>query len=330
LAYSLNVTVVPHAKLGYLSLWPTGQPQPYVSTLNSIDGRVVANAAIVPAGASGAVSVYVTDQTEVIIDVNGYFSAAGSSTLTFVPTTPCRVVDTRQANGAFGGPILAANSNRSFPLSSGACSIPASAAAYSLNATVVPTSTLSYLTLYPTGTTQPTVSTLNSSNGQIVANAAIVPAGTGSAITAYVTNQTQLILDINGYFTASPPAPLVFNTVTPCRIVDTRNSNGTFGGPIMTANSTRSFPIPTGSCGIPSTATAYAFNVTAVPASTLSYLSIWPDGEIQPTVSTLNSSDGQVVANAALVPAGNAGAVDVFVTNQTQVIIDIVGYFNAP
>jgi len=64
--YSTNVTVVPDGKLGYLTIWPAGRPQPVVSTLNSVDGRVKADAAIVPAGANGAVSIYVTDTTNVI------------------------------------------------------------------------------------------------------------------------------------------------------------------------------------------------------------------------------------------------------------------------
>ena len=44
-------------------------------TLNSWGGIVVANGAIVPAGIDGAVSVFVTDPTDVILDVNGYFDA---------------------------------------------------------------------------------------------------------------------------------------------------------------------------------------------------------------------------------------------------------------
>ena len=40
---------------------------------------MVANAAIVPAGTSGAVSVYVSDATDVIIDINGYFAPPGGS-----------------------------------------------------------------------------------------------------------------------------------------------------------------------------------------------------------------------------------------------------------
>src|ERR1039458_9359328 len=45
-AYSLNVAVVPHGYLGYLTMWPTGEDQPLVATLNSLDGRIKANAAI--------------------------------------------------------------------------------------------------------------------------------------------------------------------------------------------------------------------------------------------------------------------------------------------
>ena len=73
-AYSLNATVLPSGLLGYLSLWPTGQTQPFVSTLNSFDGTVVSNAAIVPAGTSGSASAYVSHTTELILDVNGYFA----------------------------------------------------------------------------------------------------------------------------------------------------------------------------------------------------------------------------------------------------------------
>jgi hypothetical protein len=330
-AYSLNVTVAPKTKLQYLSLWASGQAQPFVSTLNSLDGRIVANAAIVAAGTDGAISVYVTDATDVIIDVNGYFGPnSASGALTFVPVTPCRVTDTRKATGTFGGPVLTAGSSRSFPVPSSACSIPATATAYALNATAIPTSTLRYLTLYPTGSVLPYVSTLNSYNGQVTANAAIVPMGTNGGVTAYVTDQANLVLDINGYFTSNPPAPRVFNTVTPCRVADTRNASGTFGGPIMAANSTRSFPLPASACNIPSSATAYALNITVVPTGELQYLTLWPDGQAKPAVSTLNSYDGQVVANAALVQGGNAGAVDVYVTDQTHVVIDIVGYFSAP
>jgi hypothetical protein len=44
-------------------------------------------------------------------------------------------------------------------------------------------------------------------------------------------------------------------------------------------------------------------------------------------VSILNDFLGTVLANAAVVPAGNSGSIDVFVTDTTQVIIDVNGYY---
>src|ERR1039458_3626412 len=55
--------------------------------------------AIVPAGTNGAVSIYVTNTTNVILDINGYFAPPSGSTLAFYPLTPCRVLDTRNPNG---------------------------------------------------------------------------------------------------------------------------------------------------------------------------------------------------------------------------------------
>jgi hypothetical protein len=66
--------VVPAGKLGGLTIWPTGQAQPTASTLDSSTyGAVVANAAIVAAGTNGAISIYVTDPTQLVLDINGYF-----------------------------------------------------------------------------------------------------------------------------------------------------------------------------------------------------------------------------------------------------------------
>ena len=80
-------------------------------------------------------------------------------------------------------------------------------------------------------------------------------------------------------------------------------------------------------CGASSLAQAYVFNASVVPVGGLGYLTLWPDGATKPLVSTLNSWDGTVVANAAIVPAGTGGAIDVYVTNPTHVILDINGYF---
>ena len=118
LAYSLNVTVVPNASLGFLTMWPAGQTQPTVLTLNS-DGRIKANAAIVPAGTNGGVNIFASSATQVVLDIDGYFVTAGTaSSLAFYPLTPCRVADTRNAAGPLGGPSVAAGTSRAFPVRS--------------------------------------------------------------------------------------------------------------------------------------------------------------------------------------------------------------------
>ena len=280
-----------------------------------------------PAGLNGAFSVFATNPTHLVVDIDGYFvPASGSQNLAFYPVTPCRIADTRNPTGTFGAPSLAGGVPRTFPVPSSTCGIPASAQAYAFNMTVVPTGPVGYLTTWPAGSPQPVVSTLNDPTGTVTSNAAIVPAGVNGAITVYVTNPTDLIIDINGYFAPPGAGSLDFYTATPCRVLDTRNAAGPLGGPIMGAVQSRSFNVPSSTCGIPATAKAYSLNATVVPTASLGYLTLWGSGNI-PIVSTLNSFDGSVVANAALVPAGASGEVTAFTTNLSHLILDINGYF---
>src|SRR5262245_25972936 len=101
--------------------------------------------------------------------------------------------------------------------------------------------------------------------------------------------------------------------MTPCRVIDTRNPNGTFGGPALIGGLVRAFPIPTSStCTIPSIAQAYSFNITVVPPGFLDYITVWPTGAARPFASTLNGYVATVIANAAIVPAGTGGSIDVY------------------
>ena len=122
---------------------------------------------------------------------------------------------------------------------------------------------------------------------------------------------------------------LNFMPIPPCRLVDTRNPLGSLGGPSLQSATPRNFSVLSGSCGIPATASAYSLNVTVVPAGFLGYLTVWPAGAAQPLASTINSYLGVAVANAAIVSAGTNGAVSVYATNPTDVILDINGYFIA-
>lgn len=328
-AFSLNITVVPKGPLGYLTIWPTGQNRPFVSTLNSVDGRVKANAALLLEGAGG-ISVMATDATELIIDINGVFvdTYTNPEALAFYPVQPCRTADTRSAIGPLGGPALEPGTVRSFPIQKANCGIPAWALGYSLNVTAVPSGPLGHITMWGTGRPQPLVSTLNAPTGAVVANAAIVPAGDNSEITVFSQGRTHLVLDINGYFAwPGEPGEQHYYPVPPCRLLDTRNAPGSLGGPALQAGAERTFPLALANCGIAVTAQAHSLNATVVPSGVLGYLTLWAAGLARPFVSTLNVTDDKIVSNAAIVPAGANGSVSCFVTDDTHLVFDTNGYF---
>jgi hypothetical protein len=121
----------------------------------------------------------------------------------FFTLTPCRVLDTRNANGPFGGPALSANADRSF-VAAGQCGIPSTAKAISVNLTVTqPTAAAGDLRIYPTGTAIPNTSSINYRLGQTRANNAIIVLGSGGAFTVrcvQTSGTVHFILDVNGYF----------------------------------------------------------------------------------------------------------------------------------
>jgi hypothetical protein len=322
-AYSLNVAVVPVGPLGYVTLWPAGQAQPVAATVSSIDGRVRSNAAIVPAGNGGAISVYASNSTDLVMDIDGYFTTS-SAALEFYPVTPCRVVDTRNPAGTFGGPFLSGNTSRAFPLPTGACNLPITAQAYSLNLAVVPQGPLGYLTAWPTGQAQPGTANLSSTTGTVTANAAIVPAGTSGSIEIYASNSTDVIVDVNGYFAPPGPGGLSLYSLPPCRVLDTRNpSNATAGtGHAFSGELDENI----NSCGIPAGAQAYVTNATVVPSGAFGYLTMWPQGTSQPLVATLSALDATVTSNLAIVPT-STGAISTYAANPTQLVMDIFGFF---
>jgi hypothetical protein len=338
-AYSLNITVVPPGPLVYLTAWPTGLGAPSVSTLNAPDGIVAANAAIVAAGPNGAISLFASNETDVLIDIDGYYApASGPQALSFYAVAPCRVADTRTGfgfSGIFGPPSLEAGSTRSFPVQQSSCGIPSTAQVYSTRMTAVTLGPLVYMTTWPQQQTLPNVSTLNAPTGGVVGNQAMVPAGTetGGPISVYSSDTTNLLIDINGYF--APPGntgALTYYPLTPCRIADTRTGfgfSGAFGPPSMVAGATRNFPLQQSSCGVPSSAQAYSLNVTAVVPSGgyLVYLTAFPEGQTLPIASTLNAPNGGVVASSEIVSGGTEGAISVFSSNATDLLVDINGYF---
>lgn len=73
-AVVLNVTLDAPSADTYVTIWPSGQPQPDSSTINARPGDLIANMVTLRPGPDGAVNVYnFAGTTQVIFDVAGYF-----------------------------------------------------------------------------------------------------------------------------------------------------------------------------------------------------------------------------------------------------------------
>ena len=85
-----NITIDEDATLkSFVTVWPTGSPQPFTSANNAEPGLVMANSAILRLGTGGKVSVFnQRGDVNVIIDITGYFVACGAEIQTSTTTTP--------------------------------------------------------------------------------------------------------------------------------------------------------------------------------------------------------------------------------------------------
>jgi hypothetical protein len=205
-AVVLNVAAVDYHARGWLTAYPAGQAVPASSTVNfDTSEYAISNEAIVRVGSGGQVCVdsetvgSVPGSADVVLDVAGYVTQAGSSQLPMLPS-PQRLVDTRASGGAIG-----TGQSRCFTLA-GVAGIPANATAVVLNLTAAGYTVPGWLTAYPAGQAVPATSTLNFDTSEYaIANGAIIPLGTGGQLCVNVGtigNQpgaSQVIIDVVGY-----------------------------------------------------------------------------------------------------------------------------------
>jgi hypothetical protein len=135
-------------------------------------------------------------------------------------------------------------------------------------------------------------------------------------------------------------SPLPFIGITPCRIADTRGNgfSGQAGPPALSAGMARTFQIAgtvpgvPSQCGIPASAEAVSFNFAVTSLSANGNLVVYPAGEPEPTVSTLNWVPAEVaISNAAVVALGPFTlSITVKVNGPAQnvnLIVDVNGYY---
>jgi hypothetical protein len=180
-----------------------------------------------------------------------------------------------------------------------------------------------------TGNIGTTVNLLSGGTATFTLTATASPTATGSiANTATVTAPGGTVDPVPGNNSATDTDARKggsYHTVTPCRILDTRDPAGPYGAPSLTST-TRPFVIA-GQCGVPANATAVAINLTVTNGTSAGFVVASPTGGALPPVSTINYGAGQTRANNAVVSLGSGGQLSLTASGTVDAILDVAGYF---
>jgi hypothetical protein len=195
-ALSVTVTIVDAESAGYLTAYPVGAARPLASMVNA-DGlnRIRANSGFVPVSADGFM-IFRFMPTDVVVDFTGWFT--GASTLPgtdglFVDQAPQRVWDSRESLDPLhaGGTI-----EKPF--------VPVGGSAMLANVTAVDTTRPGYFSVWPAGTSRPTVSSLNHRWPRPV-NALTVARTSDRGVAFYAFGGgAHVVVDLAGWFTGAP------------------------------------------------------------------------------------------------------------------------------
>ena len=340
----VNVTAVAPSKGTFLEVYPDGAPAPGTSNVNPAAGQVVAN--LVEVGmTNGKIDVFnANGSINVVIDIEGYVSATSTGHYQ-AATAPVRVCDTRAAGGGIpsnqcntSGPSpIGPGATLTFNVNGGGSPVPGTGVtAVVFNLTGIAPSVPTVLTAF-TGTPRPQASNLNINPHKTVANRVIVPVTcSGGNCTVSIWNgpgTINIAVDIDGWFSATGKS---FSALAaPVRLCDTRYGNssvqGCTKGAVGAGSANVRNLVVTSVDGIPSTATAIVANVTAVNATTPTYVTVFPGplGASVPNASDINTTSISAVPNLVIVGVGSDGSINVFnAVGSVDFIVDVVGYYS--
>lgn len=271
---------------------------------------------------------------------------------TFVPIAPCRLLDSRPGGTAASLASGATVALQIAGISIGGCAgmIPSSTdvAAAVLNVTAVPAvGSFGYLTVYPADQVRPATSNVNFHSGEIIPDLVTATlsttVGTAGQIRIFNggTGRVHYVVDAEGYYLrpgSSLAAGSLYHPITPCRLVDSRPSQG--GAGPLASMGTRSVlvaNVATGDCNgkIPSGITAVAVNTTAIAETahaSYGYLTVYPSDVSAPASSNLDFSTGETIPNLVETKVSADGHVTVLngAVGNVDFILDVQGYYAAP
>lgn len=205
-AVAVTLTATESVGEAFVTAYPSGQGRPLASNLNlpPTSGFTIANMAILPIGADGAIELFTSSPLHLIVDVQGWFgdgSEPGTGGF-FIAQTPTRTADSRSGS-RIGLPVGPYTPPNFLTPSLGVRPAGQQVGAVVYNMTTTTTPKAGFITAYPAGAGVPVASNLNAASaGSTVGVMAITTLGNGNAINVYHQVGGELILDVSGWFTA--------------------------------------------------------------------------------------------------------------------------------
>jgi len=328
-AVSVNLTGTESGGPGFVTMYPDDESQPLASSLNfTTANETVANAALIRLPASGRLNLFTQRSAHLVVDVTGYWKVSGAVQAgRFVPTTtPARLLDTREGNGA---PKASLGAFGSVDLQvTGRGGVPATGvSAVAMVVTVADSVRAGFITVWPTGQPQPNASSLNAIGpNDFRSNLVVVPVGAGGKVSLLAQSPTDLVADVAGWFTDST-APSsttgLYVASSPRRLLDTRAPQALFSrleaGDIATVKYT---------ARVSAGAIALVHNLTVDATGPGGFLTAYPTGSSLPLASNVNwSGANQTRASATISNLANAGQVNYYAKTATDLIVDLSGWF---
>lgn len=244
----------------------------------------------------------------------------------FTPLSPARIADTRLGNPTG---ILAAGQTIDVQVT-GEGGVPDTGVyAAVLNVAMANPTNFGFVTAWPKGEPRPTAANLNVQDGN-ASNSVIVPVGDDGKVSMFSSGGGHLIVDVFGYFeqTGSSTSGRLIG-VDPSRVFDTRPGLPP-AGPKLKVDANDTFTVDvTGTNNVPETGvSAVVMNITAVNADGGGFVTVYPDGQDQPTTANINVSTRTLTRpNTVIMPVGTDGRINIFTSTSTFLVGDVFGYF---
>ena len=329
------VSAVDGAGVGWLQVGPTGATTFGTSSnLNFSSTTPTASVTtIARLGVNGSIDIFISAGAHVIVDVVGYFANApgGSAAGRTIAINPVRALDTRPGYApAYAGPRPTAGSTITVGVSGVGEVPPTGVSAVVANITTVGGDTPGYVVAAPGDGSSAGVELARTSRaGQVSANLVIIPLDASGRLSLTPAMGTDLLVDVFAWITDGTQAVSNVGLFVPTptiRFLDTRSALGIgtrkpVAGYINVDVSARNF--------YPTCSRAVFGNVTAVTAALPIWMQAGPSNRFGiGAFSNVNADQaGAIVANSAIIPAGDNCDIGIFSSAPTHEILDLAGYF---